>query len=215
MRADTPTLASILDAAARGHWPPSNGGLVVLPPPSPTHHHAVLAFTGHHVVVTDADPAWVHARLPSGDLSAPLNPPFLTALSERSGRRTNNIDLVAMARRLPGPPPVALSPAARSEHPRVRRAERYRDGVRAWTAGGGILILGKGVAGRWEAAVEVDEPARGQGLGRALALAARHLVPDGDTVWAQIAPGNAASIRAFLAAGYIPIGAEALLVPAS
>ncbi|NUR85978.1 MAG: GNAT family N-acetyltransferase, partial [Nonomuraea sp.] len=31
-------------------------------------------------------------------------------------------------------------------------------------------------------------------------------------LWAQVAPGNAASVRAFLAAGYVPIGAEALLV---
>ncbi|MBX6357860.1 MAG: GNAT family N-acetyltransferase, partial [Micromonosporaceae bacterium] len=59
---------------------------------------------------------------------------------------------------------------------------------------------------------EVDEQARGAGLGRRLAAAARHLVPDGRPAWAQIAPGNAASVRAFLAAGYRPVGAEALLV---
>jgi hypothetical protein len=35
----------------------------------------------------------------------------------------------------------------------------------------------------------------------------RSLVP------AQVAPGNAASVRAFLAAGYRPVGAEVLLVP--
>jgi L-amino acid N-acyltransferase YncA len=59
----------------------------------------------------------------------------------------------------------------------------------------------------------VSEAARGRGLGRRLATAARVLVPDGRPVWAQIAPGNAASVRAFLAAGYAPVGAEALLVP--
>jgi RimJ/RimL family protein N-acetyltransferase len=45
-------------------------------------------------------------------------------------------------------------------------------------------------------------------------------VPDGPSdpprttpkIWAQVAPGNAASVRAFLAAGYQPVGAEALLV---
>lgn len=46
-----------------------------------------------------------------------------------------------------------------------------------------------------------------------LALAARHLVPDGEPLWAQIAPGNAASVRALLSAGFTPVGAEALLVP--
>jgi hypothetical protein len=37
-------------------------------------------------------------------------------------------------------------------------------------------------------------------------------VPEERPLWAQIAPGNAASVRAFLAAGYEPVGAEALLV---
>ncbi|MGW5393590.1 GNAT family N-acetyltransferase, partial [Streptomyces koyangensis] len=43
-------------------------------------------------------------------------------------------------------------------------------------------------------------------------LAARHLVPDGDVVWAQQAAGNTRSIRAFQAAGHRPVTAEALLV---
>ena len=41
--------------------------------------------------------------------------------------------------------------------------------------------------------------------------AARHLVPPGTPVWAQVAPANAASVRAFLAAGFRPVGAEVLL----
>jgi GNAT superfamily N-acetyltransferase len=75
-------------------------------------------------------------------------------------------------------------------------------------------VLGRGVAGRWETAIEVDPQYRGGGLGSRLASAARHLVPDGAPVWAQIAPGNAASVRAFLRAEFRPIGAEALLAPA-
>jgi L-amino acid N-acyltransferase YncA len=67
------------------------------------------------------------------------------------------------------------------------------------------------VAGRWEAAVEVDPDRRGDGIGRTLAATARHLVPPGTPVWAQVAPANAASVRAFLAAGFRPVGAEALL----
>jgi L-amino acid N-acyltransferase YncA len=74
------------------------------------------------------------------------------------------------------------------------------------------VALGRGLAGRWEVGIEVDEHRRGSGLGRRLAAAARHLVPDGRPLWAQIAPGNAASVRAFLAAGYRPVGQEALLV---
>ncbi|MYS16437.1 GNAT family N-acetyltransferase, partial [Streptomyces sp. SID4982] len=71
------------------------------------------------------------------------------------------------------------------------------------------LVLGRGLGGRVEVAVEVGEEARHRGLGRALATAARHLA--GEPVWAQVAPGNARSVRAFLAAGYRPVGAEVLL----
>jgi L-amino acid N-acyltransferase YncA len=91
---------------------------------------------------------------------------------------------------------------------------RYRDDVRAWRADGGVVLVGRGIAARWEAAIEVDPGHRGRGLGRALAGAARHLVPGGMPVWAQVAPANAASVRAFLAAGFQPVGAEAHLTHA-
>ena len=38
----------------------------------------------------------------------------------------------------------------------------------------------------------------------------RDMVPAGASVWAQIAPGNAASMRASIAAGFVPIGSEVL-----
>jgi GNAT superfamily N-acetyltransferase len=213
MPSDQPSLAELLDRIGRGHWLPADGGVLVLPAPSPR-SHGVLGFTAHHLIVTDADPGWVRAQLPPGDLSAPLNPPFLQALCARTGRRVNSVDLVTVAPALPGPPDLPLDQDDASDHPRVRRARRYRDEVRAWTAPGAVLTLSRGVAGRWELAVEVDETARGRGLGRALVAAARHLVPDGALLWAQVAPGNAASVRAILAAGFTPVGAEALLVPA-
>ena len=65
-----------------------------------------------------------------------------------------------------------------------------------------MLIVGPGVAGRWEMAFEVTPAARGRGLGRGLAAAASTLVPDGEPVFAQVAPGNPSSLRACLAAGY-------------
>src|SRR6266511_1109133 len=71
MPSDEPSLADILDGIGRGHWLPADGGVLVLPAPSPR-SHGVLGFTAHHLVVTDADPDWVRAQLPPGDLSAPL-----------------------------------------------------------------------------------------------------------------------------------------------
>jgi GNAT superfamily N-acetyltransferase len=90
---------------------------------------------------------------------------------------------------------------------------RYRDEVQVWTSEHGVLVLGRGLAGRWEAAVEVAPEAQGNGHGRALATAARHLVPEDRPIWAQIAPGNASSLRAFLSAGYQPVASEVLLIP--
>ena len=74
---------------------------------------------------------------------------------------------------------------------------------------GGVTVLGQPSP---EVAVEVDPACQGRGVGRAAIAAARHLVPGGEPLWAQIAPGNAASVRAFLAAGFRPAGAEVLLV---
>lgn len=164
------------------------------------------------MIVADVDAAWVATRLPDGDLSAPLCPPFLSALAARLGRRVNSVDMLSVARPLPGRAVPGLRPVGAGEHPRLRRALRYRDDVRAWSVDGGLVVIGRGLAGRWEAAIEVEPAARGRGLGRALARAARALVPSEAPVWAQIAPGNAASVRAFLAAGFRPVGAEALLV---
>ncbi|MEU6486272.1 GNAT family N-acetyltransferase [Streptomyces sp. NPDC046887] len=207
-------LADILDAAACGEFPPPDGRTTVVPQPS--HRDAgVIAFTAHSVVFTDEDPAWVRATLAALDcdeLAATMNPRFLAALLDRTGRATDTIDLLTVADPLPGPPPLPLRELTDPDHPRVARARKRRDGVRVWAADGGVVVLGRGVAGRWEAAIEVDETVRHRGLGRALARAARHLVPDGRPLWSQQAAGNARSIRAFQAAGFRPVGSEALLL---
>lgn len=208
-------LADILDAAAGGRFPPPDGGVTVVPQPN-RRDAGVIAFTAHSVVFTDEDPEWVRATLASLDcdaLAAAMNARFLAALLERTGRGTDTIDLLTVADPLPGDPPLALRELADPDHPRVRRALRRRDGVRVWAADGGVLVLGRGVAGRWETAIEVDEDARHRGLGRELARAARHLTPDGQPVWSQQATGNARSIRAFQAAGFRPVGAESLMLP--
>lgn len=206
--------AALLDEAARGVFPPADGSVTVLPQPNPR-DAGVLALTAHAVIFTDEDPDWVRERLAaveSDPLAAPLSAPFLGDLMARTGRLVNNVDFLTVAAPLPGPPDLALTEIADRDHPRVARALAYRDAVRVWAADGGVLVLGRGVAGRWEAAIEVDGTSRRRGLGRALATAARHLVPDGTPLWAQQAPGNAASVRAFQAAGFRPVGAEALLV---
>lgn len=205
-------LAALFAGVAAGRFPPADGAVRVLPHPGgPV--AGVLSFTAHHLVVADVEPAWVHAQLPPGDLAAPLGARFLAALGDVLGSDHDSVDLVLVADPLVGPPPVELVTAPTdTDHPRLARADRYRAAVRAWTTpdGAGLVLLGRGLGGRWETAFEVEPAARGRGLGRALAVAARHLVPGGQPVFAQVAPGNLPSVRGLLAAGYRPVGGELL-----
>lgn len=203
-------LGRILTDAAAGEFPPADGGVTILPQPS-ERDAGVIGFTAHAVIFTDADHEWVRRQIPPGELSGPVSPAFLQALATATGRRAGSLDLLCAAQSLDGPPPVELRAEPESTHSRMLRALNYRDEVRAWRADGGIVLIGRGVAGRLETAIEVDEDHRNRGLGRLLATAARHLVPPGTVLWAQVAPGNAASVRAFLAAGFVPVGAEVLL----
>jgi GNAT superfamily N-acetyltransferase len=205
-------LLRLLHDAARGLPPPPDGAVEVWPPP-PGPVDAVLAFTAHHVVAAAVDPDLVAARLPEGDLSAPMSPAFPGWLGERLGSRPGSLDMVLAAAGLGGTPPLELRAGLDLDrHQRVARALRYRDDLRAWTDpdGAGVVVLGRGLAGRREVAFEVDPARRNRGLGRLLATAARHLTPPGEPLFAQVAPGNAASLRVVEAAGFRPIGAEVL-----
>jgi GNAT superfamily N-acetyltransferase len=205
-----PLLDLLLDAA-RGRPPAPDGAVEVLPGlPGPV--DAVLAFTAHHVVVADVDPELVAAWLPDGDLSAPMSPAFLAWLGGRLGSRPGSLDVVLAAEGLGGEPPLELLPVADPDrHERVARALHHRAGVAVWSdpEQAGLLLLGRGLAGRRELAFEVEPARRNRGLGRRL-VAARHLTPPGEPLFAQVAPGNAASLRAVAAAGFRPLGAEVL-----
>ena len=77
----------------------------------------------------------------------------------------------------------------------------------------GLVTIGRGLADRIELSVELTGQRR-RGDGRALIAGGLAALPAGTPVFAQVSPGNAASLRAFLAAGFVPIGSEVLLAPA-
>ena len=209
-------LADLMREIADGCAPAAERDLTVLTPPD-ERSVGVLAFAGHNVVCADVPDDWVRNWLPDADLSAPTGPRFLTVLAAATGRVLDNLDvtLVAVATgRDNGMVLTELDEFLEPLHPRLARALAQRIGVRAWRCPGGLLTLGRGVAGRWEVSIEVEPALRGFGLGRGLFTAARGLLPAGAHVWAQVAPGNAASMRAALAAGFRPVGAEVLLHPA-
>lgn len=205
------TLAEIVGRLERGEFPAVDFGVTVV---RPDQESCVLALTGHNVIAADVDPGWLAARLPADDVAAPLSPAFLHDLAEHTGHQVDGIDAMLLASPVTDAGiPDGLVPADDLHHPRLLRAQHCRSEVRAWQDPyGGLVLLGRGLAGRLECAVEVAPERRGRGDGRRLARAARLLAPAGVPLWAQVTPGNAASLRAFLAAGFRPIGSEALLV---
>lgn len=208
-------LADLMRSVADGAVPAVDGELTVLTPPD-ERSVGVLAFAGHHVVSVDLAEDWVRNWLPYDDVSAPLQAPFLGVLAAATNRTPDNLDLVLAARATGRPNGMELTELDEFAEPLptlLARALAQRIGVRAWRCPGGLLTVGRGVAGRWEVSVEVEPALRGFGLGRGLFAAARGLLPVGEQVWAQVAPGNAASVRAVLAAGFQPVGAEVLLHP--
>jgi GNAT superfamily N-acetyltransferase len=209
------SLYDVLRAAADGRPPESDGVVEVLPQQGLA--AAVVAFSAHFLVCAEVDPTWVHDRLPPGDYSAPHGARFLTALADRIGSDIGALDVVLAQPQDPtAADGLALGEIEARDHPRVVRALRYREDVRVWRTPdhAGHVLIGRGLAGRWEMAFEVDPSARGAGLGRRLARSAIALVPPGEVVWAQVSPGHPASLRAVLAAGYRPVCAEVLLPPA-
>ena len=187
--------------------------MTVVPAPEGT-RALVVGGTAWHVVAADVDPAWVRDAVGEDRLTTPLGARFLAALADRVGAEPGVLDAVLVAPPAPAGPALELA-HAEVDHPRLRRALLHRRDVRVWATPdrAGLLVLGRGVAGRWEVAVEVEPAARGRGLGTALAAAAPALVPDGERLWAQVAPANTASLRAFLGAGWRPVAAEVLFGP--
>jgi hypothetical protein len=208
---DGARLPQLLQSAALGQFPPADGEVEVLPPP-PGPADAVLAFTAHHVVAADVDPEWVAQTLRSDDVGAPMKVEFLTLVARRLGVEAGMLDVVLAAVGGPSRPEFDLVDAEEEfVHTRLARARRYRSEVRCLRDDrGGLLTIGNGLAGRVEVSIEVEAAAQGIGLGSKLARSALGIVGPGTAVFAQVSPGNVASLRCFLAAGYRPIGAEVL-----
>jgi hypothetical protein len=201
-------LLDLLLATADGRFPPPDGSVEVLPAP-PGRSDAVVAFTARNFVAVPLSPDEVLAQLAPGDLGAPQSPAFLLWLADRLGSAPGALDVVLIADPLRGTAQLEERDDL-EDHPRVVRARRHRDDVHVLSRDDGFVTLGRGLAGRLEVSVEVEPGKRGIGLGRSLALAARCLVDE--PLFAQVSPGNSASVRAFLAAGYRPIGSEVLFL---
>lgn len=205
-------LGAVLANAARGVFPAADGNVAVVRRPR-LYRAAVVAFTAHSIIATDLPPAEVRAQLPDADFGAPMSPGFLAWLGQRVGSTPGVLDVVLVHLGQTNGSSQWLVPYGDgTEHPRLSRARRLRREVQAYAdpERNGLVTLGRGLADRWEISLELDPDARGKRVGRAMISAARAVLPPDEPVFAQVSPGNAQSLRAFLAAGFKPIGSEVL-----
>jgi ribosomal protein S18 acetylase RimI-like enzyme len=208
-------LSILLADAAAGTFPPADGAVQVVPaPPGPT--DAVVAFSYHNVVATDLDQHEVAVHLPSEDPGAPMSADFLSWLAGRLGTVAGMIDLVMVAPEVdPGEElPKLIRRDELLSHQRLARSRRFRTDLRCYTDPDdrALLVVGRGLAKREEMGIEVKPEFRRSGLGTLLARAVTRVASPGEPLFAQVSPGNVASIRTFLAAGYRPICSEVLFL---
>jgi len=201
-------LHRVLLDAADGQFAPVDGGVDVVAPMAGD-HHAVVEFTGHSFVLTDRDRDDVLARGADG-FGGASHPDLLRWLAGPDGWIGSH-DAVLAARGIGGGRLAGRDDL--DDHPRVVRSRHHRRDVDVYGDETGVVTIGRGLVDRLEVSVEVF-PAGMAGAGRRLIVEALGLVPAGEIVFAQVAPGNAASLRAFLSCGFAPIGAETLLLPA-
>lgn len=205
-------LATIIEEAAQGRFPEPDGGWRRLAPLDDG-IEAVVAFTGHAVFCLGDDVGDDRLNALGADGHGGALGPRLVA--ELAGPRAwiSSLDVLMAARGtgrggLVGRPDLA-------GHPRVAYATPLRRDIAVLgfpdPARRAVAVVARGLAGLFELGMEVEPERRARGEGRALVRGALGAVPRGALVVACVAPGNAASLRSLLGAGFTPLGAVQLV----
>jgi GNAT superfamily N-acetyltransferase len=207
-------LAELIVDAVAGRFVAADGGWHRVPPWR-RGLEAVVGLTGHAVLALASDIA--NERLVGlgvDGFGGAHDPRLISALAGPRGW-IDSLDALLVGRgtaddgphRLVERPDLAL-------HPRVQFAARIRDEPRVLgypdADRSAVVIVGRGVAGLTELSFELEPDRRGVGGGSALVSAALATVESGELVVAAVAPGNAASLRALLSAGFVPVGSSQL-----
>jgi GNAT superfamily N-acetyltransferase len=198
----------VLAAAVRGEFPEPDGSVEIVPPWQGG-VEGVVALTGRAYVATELPADHVLARDVDGFGSA-LAPAFIGWLAGPGGW-LDCLDVLvgAMGTGAGGPP----RRDDLLEHRRARHARQVRGEVVVHADERGVVTVGAGIGGLAEIGVEVAESHRNRGVGRSLVADALGLFLSAEPVLGAVTPGNAASLRAFLAAGFRPLGAVHLVRP--
>ena len=199
-------LSEVLTRAATGSFPPADGAVSFLPE-LPDGHRAIVALTGHAYIAAGLDADDFDGLAPDG-FGRALAPSVVLRVADGGVVGVNDVILVA-----PGTGAGVRAPTTSrwDDHHRVRHARHLRSEVVVHGDERGFVTIGRGLAGRREMSIEIADASTSAGLGRSLILDARGAVPTGEHLFAAVAPGNARSLRAFLAAGFTPIGSEIII----
>ncbi|MBB2987429.1 N-acetyltransferase [Terracoccus luteus] len=206
-------IAEALTRAANGDFPPVDG-VVERVAPWRDGVEGVLAMTGHALLAVGDDVTAEQVEALGGNGFGGASGPRLVAGLAGTGW-IDALDIVLVAGGVGGEPGLVPRSDLRN-HPRAQHATSVRSEVATFghvAADDHTLVtLSRGIGGLPEVGVEADP--RHEGVGADLAAAALTLVPEGEVVVAACAPGNARALRAFLAAGWVPVASVQLWHPA-
>ena len=208
-------LAEIIQDADAGRFPAADGGWSRVP----TWRDGVegiVCFTGHAVLALDSGISHERiAELGADGFGGAAHPRLLSGLAGPDGWIGSQDALLAGHGTGAGPEAALVSRPDLSSHPRAQYAATIRDSPRPFgypdPARSALAILSTGLAGLTELSFELEPDRRGGGQATALIRAALATLPAGELVVAAATPGNAASLRALLAAGFTPLGSVQLL----
>ncbi|KAA1373714.1 GNAT family N-acetyltransferase [Aeromicrobium fastidiosum] len=203
-------VAQLIASFAAGDFLPPDGGWQRVDPWRPG-LEAVIAFTGRAVFAISPTVGDDELMALGADGFGGAHDPRLIAAIAGPGAWIDSLDALLVGRgtrTTDAPARLVPRPDLRS-HPRALLAAGLRDDVEVLGHPGGddssVATVGRGVGGLRELSFEVDPAHRG-GAGTSLVRDALTTVAAGELVVAAVAPGNAASLRAVLAAGFTPVG---------
>jgi len=203
----THPLLDVMTSAAHGVFPRADGSVSFLPE-LPHGNRAIVALTGHAYIAAGLSAEHFDDVTVDG-FGGALAPAAVLRVADGGVVGVHDVILVA-----PGTGTGLRTPVTSmwDGHDRVRHARHLRTAVVVYGDERGFVTVGHGLAGRPEMSVEIADSSSSAGVGRGFIADACGAVPVGQHIFAAVAPGNARSLRAFLAAGFHPIGSEIIIV---
>ena len=201
------SLGGLIAAVAWGRFPAADGSWRRVPPWRPG-VEAIVAFTGHAVFAVEPDiPDRLLADLGADGFGGAHHPRLISTLAGAGGW-IDSLDMLLVARGT-GTSPLVDRPDL-AAHPRAAFAARIRDCPRVMgypdPGRSDIAVISTGIGGLTEISFELEPGHRGSGAGGGLVRDALGTIRDSDIAVAAVAPGNTASVRALLTAGFMPAG---------